>query len=65
MSELNPVVAEVVYVIETGKLSPMVACREYSVDRYEVEEARQKLGPEHVFENGQWVKRPIWVRKSR
>ena len=65
MTELNSSVAKVVYIIETNQMSPAMACREHNVDRYAVEEARQKLGPEHVFENGQWVTRPIWVRKSR
>jgi len=65
MSTLNSKVAEAVYVIETGKMSPAMACREHNVDRYEVEEARQQLQPGHVFKNGQWTKHPIWVRKSR
>jgi hypothetical protein len=67
MSTLNSKVAEVVYVIETGRMSPMVACREYGVDRYEVEDARRKLEPGHRFDENEkvWTKRPIWVRKSR
>lgn len=65
MTELNSGVAKVVYIIETNQMSPAMACRENNVDRYEVEQARQQLEPGHVFENGQWVKRPVWVRKVR
>jgi hypothetical protein len=58
-----------VYLIETGKAAPSVACRQLGVSSYAVEEARKKLGPGHRFneDRGLYYTReePIWVRKIR
>ena len=56
-----------VYLIETGKASPAVACYSRGVNRYEVEEARRKLGPEHQFDQaqGRYVVKAYWKRTVR
>lgn len=57
-----------VYLIESGRKSPAMACRETNSNPYDVEEARRKLGPKHRFDSKKGLyttKGSIWVRKCR